>query len=292
MNKSTYEQQRNDYVASIQNGSEAIQSAEKILAWKENYDILAIKQKVLSQVDDVLHGYFIQAFHRIQRYSDGISYFLKKHGTESSQIQVGRLFGFRPEKFVGTMDIKNHWPVLIIEFSNMQDLLFAKFAKRKEQFSQEDRASGFYKVLHFDGKEIPVCVNCSGHDTSSTTTHELTHFRNHIIGMDYYGKWWGRSMYEVCVYDDLQEEILAFFSEWLKRAYVQMWIVNDQRYAFYKRIEGYSSADRQRFYNDLSRFIDIARQVKYIRPETYHIELAMMPIHQWQRYLGYLQQRK
>lgn len=292
MQKSQYIQTRDRYVSSIQQGAEAVQSAEGVLASRENYDMLMIKQKVISQVDQTLRGYFIQAFHRIQTYSDGISYFLKKYGAEPSQVQVGRLFGFRPEKFVGTMDIKNHWPVLIIEFSDMQDLLFAKFAKRKEQFSQEDRASGFYKVLHFDGKEIPVCVNCSGHDTSSTTTHELTHFRNHIIGMDYYSKWWGRSMYEVCVYDDLQEEILAFFSEWLKRAHVQMWIANDPRYAFYKRIEWHSNEDRQRFYRDLSIFIDIARQVKYLRPETYHIELAMMPIHQWQRYLRYLEQKQ
>jgi hypothetical protein len=76
----------------------------------------------------------------------------------------------------------------MISFSDMQDLLYAKFAKRKEQFSHEDKTSGFYKTIHYEGHEIPVCVSFAGHDQQSTIVHELTHFRNDVIGMDFYSK--------------------------------------------------------------------------------------------------------
>jgi hypothetical protein len=45
-----------------------------------------------------------------------------------------------------------------VVFSEMQDLLAVKFAKRKDTFTHEDKASGFFKVLRFEGYEIPVCV--------------------------------------------------------------------------------------------------------------------------------------
>jgi len=114
-------------------------------------------------------------------------------------------------------------PVLAVEFSDIQDFMHAKYAMRKGNFSQEDRTAGFYRVVHFEGYRIPVSVT-SEHKTNAfdfvdaknngnTEVHEMTHFRNDVLGMNFYSQGGGRDTYEMLTYDDLQDEILAFFSE-------------------------------------------------------------------------------
>ncbi len=148
--------------------------------------------------------------------------------------------------------------------------------------------SGFFRVVNIDGYSIPVCVVLSWYHEESTITHEWTHFRNNVIGSDYYSSGGWRDMYESLVYDDLQEEILAFFSEGLKRSYVQMSILHDKRYQFYMRIEWWWEAEKRRFIQDVTKYINIAREVKELRWDTYIIDLALIPLHKWYRYLLYL----
>ena len=66
-------------------------------------------------------------------------------------------------------------------------------------------------------------------------------------------------------------------------------IGHDQRYHFYRRLEGKDDNTHQRFMRDVSLFINIARAVKDLRPESYLYDLALIPIKKWKRYLGYLQ---
>lgn len=90
-------------------------------------------------------------------------------------------------------------------------------------------------------------------------------------------------------YDDLQDEILAFFSEGYKRAQVQITLLHDIRYHFYRRMEGWGNAEEMRYMNDVVKFVTIASRIKKIRDFYSLIDLAIIPIHRWPRYLRYLE---
>ena len=253
-------------------------------------DIHWIREGVISQVNHTLAKACNLSIDELHKYYIGVDYFLSRFWEEDAKVQIWKLFGFRSEKLRWEATITHQGPILLMSFSDMQDLLAVKFAKRKEHFTQEDRASGFYKTVYFEWHQIPVCVTWDWHGEDSTIVHEWTHFRNDILGLSFYSQWWWRDIYEMRVFDDLQEEILAFFSEWLKRASIQMVLTHDQRYHFYKRIEHWSSNDQERFFQDISKYIGVARELKNLRPDTYIVDLAIIPLHQWPRYLRYIKQ--
>lgn len=167
------------YCSNIDALSQVVLQGDRLLK-KNSGDVWALRVFVSSQLDDVLMQDCTPSLDDLQAYYTGVWVFMRAHGDETAQIQVGRLFGFRPDKFRGNISISSRGPILMISFSDMQDLLYAKFAKRKEQFSHEDKTSGFYKTIHYEGHEIPVCVSFAGHDQPSTIVHELTHFRNDV----------------------------------------------------------------------------------------------------------------
>lgn len=281
---------REDYIHRIQDLSQATQVIEShILQSGIEVDISTIQQLVRTSIDQELRWDIFPALEVIQRYYQSIEKFFSQYGNETINNQIGRLFGFRPNKLIGDSYINQWWPFLRISFSEMQDLLSVKFAKRKDIFAQEDKASWFFKILHFEWYEIPVCVSIQGSLNESTIIHELTHFRNNLIWMSYYAQWWWIDTYEQVVYDDLQEEILAFFSEGMWRADIILAIWNDPRYHFYRRLENKDDQLYYRFMKDLLSFINIARAIKDLRPDSYLYDLALIPIKKWRRYLKYIE---
>lgn len=280
---------KQQYIERVQWLSRITQETERTMLDGPSIDMLALKQSVVSAVDVQLQWEALWVIDTIRKYYQSIDGFLFQYGDKNSKEQIGRLFGFRPDKLIGNITIVQKWPVLQIVFSEMQDLLSVKFAKRKDIFTQEDKASGFFKVLRFDGYEIPVCVSIDGLFEKSTIVHEMTHFRNSLVSMSHYSQGWWIDAYEQVVYDDLQEEILAFFSEGIGRANIMLAIGHDPRYFFYKRLEDKDDTTHHRFMKDVSTFINIARSVKDLRPDDYLYDLALIPIKKWKRYLGYLQ---
>lgn len=283
---------KQQYIERIQWLSRITQETERAILGNPSIDMLTLKQSVVSAVDTELQWEALWAVDIIRKYYQSIDEFLFQYGDKSPKEQIGRLFGFRPDKLTGDIKIVRQWPVLQISFSEMQDLLSVKFAKRKDTFTQEDKASGFFKVLRFDGYEIPVCVSIDGLFEESTIIHEMTHFRNSLVGMSHYSQGWGFDAYEQVVYDDLQEEILAFFSEGIGRADIMLAIGHDQRYHFYRRLEDKDNSIHHRFMRDVATFVNIARSVKELRPDDYLYDLALIPIKKWKRYLRYLQESK
>ncbi|NRH21422.1 hypothetical protein HOO68_05235 [Candidatus Gracilibacteria bacterium] len=277
------------YCADIDTISRVVISMEKKIQ-DGSIGAHSIREIIISQVDSLLVTACDLSIEELHKCYTGVDYFLSRFGKEDAKIQVGKLFGFRSDKLRGDVTVISQGPILLVSFSEMQDLLSVKFAKRKEQFVQDDRASGFYKTVYHEGYRIPVCVTGAGFSEESTIVHELTHFRNDILGLSFYSQGGGRDIYEMRVYDDLQEEILAFFSEGLKRSAIQMVLAHDQRYHFYRRIEDWSPKDQERFLKDISKYVGVAREVKDIRPDTYIVDLAIIPIHQWPRYLRYIKQ--
>lgn len=278
---------KSQYCKWIDTLSNAIIDIDILLA-KWTIDPLQIKERVFSIVDDRMRLDCLRSLDDLRKYAEWINYFEKSYGHETPQMQVGKLFQFRPERFTGNIHIEQRWLIYIIEFSNPEDMLYARFSQRREHFSQSDQGSGFFRVVQLDGHTIPVCSIIGWHDVMGTKIHELTHLRNNIIGMNYYAKWWWRDIYEVYTYDDLQDEILAFFSEWYKRSQVQMTLLHDVRYHFYRRIEWWGNREQERYTSDVQRFITIASEIKKIRGPKFLIDLAIIPIHQWPRYLRYL----
>jgi hypothetical protein len=281
---------KQQYIERVQWLSQIIQETEKTMINSASIDMLALKQSVISAVDTELQWEAIWVVDTIRKYYQSIEQFLFRYGDKDTKEQVWRLFGFRPDKLTGDIKIVRRWPVLQISFSEMQDLLSVKFAKRKDTFTQEDKASGFFKVLRFDGYEIPVCVSLIGLFEESTIVHEMTHFRNSVVGMSHYSQGWWIDAYEQVVYDDLQEEILAFFSEGIGRADIMLAIWHDQRYHFHRRLEDVNRDTHQRFMKDVAWFINTARSIKELRPESYLYDLALIPIKKWKRYLRYLKE--
>jgi hypothetical protein len=280
---------KQEYMDRIGRFSTLIQDTEEIMLRDFWIDTLTLKQSVASIVDRELQWEELICIDTIKKYNQSVEQFLIQHGDKDTKEQIGKLFGFRPDKLIGRIKIIQKWPVLQISFSEMQDLLSVKFAKRKDTFTQEDKASWFFKVLRFDWYEIPVCVALESWNEQKTITHEMTHFRNSLIGMSHYSQGGWIDAYEQVTYDDLQEEILAFFSEWIWRAAIQIAIWHDQRYHFYRRLEDINEETYQRFMKDTNFFINIAREIKELRPESYLYELALIPLKKWRRYLGYLQ---
>lgn len=276
------------YVHRIHELSEAVQWVEKSILWENPVDVSTVKEMVVSIMKENGWEDIHTSLETLQKYSQSVEQFTLQYKDNTLKEQVGRLFWFRPDKIVGDVHIKKSWPVLQISFSDMQDLLSVKFARRKDAFTQEDKASGFFKVLRFERYEIPVCVIFDGVDSEKTVIHEMTHLRNNILGMTHYSQGGWVDMYEQVVYDGLQEEILAFFSEWLGRADIQLTLRYDPRYHFYRRLEDTDSETLQRFMRDVMVFVNIAREVKELRPENYIYDLALIPIKKWGRYLKYL----
>lgn len=280
------------YIQRIQEAADMVKSAEHAIQ-ENKTSLLEIKNTMLASIEDIFREKVLWSIEQLRKYYQGVEYFSLLHGEKSVKEQVGTLFGFSSEKFRWAIHMNQHWPVFQIVFSDMQDLLSVKFSKRKETFTQEDRSSWFFKVVRFDEYQIPVCVSINEYPCKNIVIHEMTHFRHSIIGMDYYSTWWGVDAYERVVYDDIQEEILAFFSEWIGKADVILSILHDPRYHFYRRLDS-SSYDREeifhRFSKDVREFIDIARSVKTLRGERYLYDLSFIPIKKWKRYLRYLQE--
>lgn len=278
------------YIKWVQWLSQIAQETERSMINSPSIDIFALKKSLASAVDAELRWEMIWVADIIGKYYQSIDEFLFQYGDRNPKEQVGRLFGFHADKLIGDIKIVRQWPVLQIYFSEMQDLLSVKFAKRKDTFTQEDRASWFFKVLRFDWYEIPVCVSIYWLLQENIIIHEMTHFRNSLIGMNHYSQGWGINAYEQVVYDDLQEEILAFFSEGMRRADITLAIWYDQRYHFYRRLgDNNNTTTRDRFMKDISTFINVARSVKELRPDSYLYDLALIPIKKWKRCLRYLQ---
>lgn len=281
---------REEYIDKIQQLSKTTQNVESHILWSgANVDISIIHQLVLSDVDSELRWEALKVIETIGKYYQSIEKFFSQYGNETINKQIGRLFGFRSDKLIGDTHITKRWPFLQILFSEMQDLLAVKFAKRKDIFTQEDKASWFFKILLFEWYEIPVCVSIQGFLKESTIIHELTHFRNSLVGMSHYTQWWWIDSYEQVVYDDLQEEILAFFSEGMWRADIILAIWYDSRYHFYRRLEYKDDQINQRFMKDILSFVNIARAIKDLRPDNYLYDLALIPIKKWKRYLKYIE---
>jgi hypothetical protein len=285
MNKDFWHQ----YIQRIQKLSDAIMDVEKSIK-NESVDIRSIQTSVVSAVEAEFQWQALKSIQQLEQYYKWVEYFALRYGHKAIKEQIGRLFGFRSDKLVGNIVLKKVWPVFEIVFSDMQDLLAVKFARRKETFTQEDRASGFFRIIQFEDQKIPVCVAFGDMNDRYIITHEMTHFRNNVIGMYYYSAGGGINAYEQVVYDDVQEEILAFFSEGMWRAEVQLAIVHDPRYFFYRRLEDSMNQEMHyHFSKDVCDFIAIARKIKELRPDNYLYDLALIPIKKWRRYLKYLQ---
>jgi hypothetical protein len=283
------QEQRTNYCNNIHTLTEAIVDADGILA-KWTVDPLIIKERVFRLLDGQMRLDSLRSLDDLRKYANGVNYFEKTYGHESPRHQAWKLFQFRPERFVGNISIDWKGIVWIVEFSHPEDMLYARFSQRREHFSQSDQGAWFFRVTTVDNHQIPICSVINGHDVTGTKIHELTHLRNNIIGMNHYARWGGRDVYEVYTYDDLQDEILAFFSEWYKRSQVQMTLLHDMRYHFYRRMEWWWQREQERFSRDVPRFINIASEVKKIRGFRFMIDLAIIPLHQWGRYLRYLKE--
>lgn len=282
---------RNNGYKKISYISEIIQKYEKILE-ENDYDFLQVKAWLLYEFEKIWISEGIIRLQELIKYQKGITQFKNENRHLDWKEQTGKLFQFRSDKFVNNITLNYHGIVLEINCYDMNDFLALKFANKNRNFTQEDRATWFFKIVDYRWFKVPVCVTLWEQGSESIMTHEKTHLRNSIIGMNYYSRGWGNDIYETVVLDDLQEEILAFFSEGMKRAEVQLNILHDKRYHFYKRIESWTDVERMRFINDCQKFINIARQIKELRPESFFVDLAIIPIKKWGIYLKYLLREK
>lgn len=282
---------RRTYCENIDTLTTAITHTEQMLM-EDDIDSLKIKERIFDIINESIRPDAMRSLDDLRRYIEWVRFFQKQYGKEDSRTQAGKLFQFRPERFTGDIDVQSIGIAYVVQFSNPEDMLYARFSQRREHFSQSDQGAWFFRIVTIDNHRIPVCSFIEWCDEQGTKIHELTHLRNNIIGMNYYARWGWRDVYEVYTYDDLQDEILAFFSEGYKRAQVQITLLHDTRYHFYRRMEGWGKREEARYTDDVIRFVSVANKIKRLRNFRFLIDLAIIPIHKWPRYLRYLENQK
>lgn len=136
----SYPERVAQYCSDIDRVSRTVLLAESELR-NGNLDISGIREMVSEVVGEALTPYCDTPLNDLQEYCQGAAYFFQQHGQESPKIQAGRLFGFRPDKFSGEVTTGLDGAVILVEFTDIQDFMHAKYAMRKGVFSQEDRTA-------------------------------------------------------------------------------------------------------------------------------------------------------
>ncbi len=280
----------------IDQASNAIISGLSQVAKNPNSPIASLKSHVTGMLNEVLHSDAQSVITILERYYEWVETFRRSYQWKTNERKVARLLGencnYKDNDLLldGTVKVDDtSGPIIFIEFSHLSDL------RRTYPHPWTNTSAIWWYFTFWSIHNLPLPIFTSvpplPWEEDKVMIHELTHFRNSLFLQYWHTTHF--SNYQKSVHPLLQNEILAFLStDSNKIESIISTLQHSKCYQFYRQIPNWSSEHTQLFVNEVILYVTLAKEIGMMRPETYLIDLALMPMREWKLYKRYLKHQK